>query len=290
VELQAARSAEELDHDYLWRIHPELPRARRDRDLHRSSTREVLVVRGPPGEIIDHQKLRDEGQENGIDSGRYRERSTTGSATRRERLQHRQMFLKPLEGGAGRIRFLRRRATAPTTNGRSPRRACASGEHWDEYRGVLGGASAYEHRLGAVVGETADRKKAFARIARRRRDRQGADLRVDTALPPARGGRLRSAPRAARVQGGAAVGPGASGRGATLQEKSSSSARATRRGVVTGAGLVNAKEGDGRKGMPSTQEAQRRKWLSWRTKTSRKARRSTPIRGLSANEAAARLA
>jgi PPK2 family polyphosphate:nucleotide phosphotransferase len=67
-----APSAEELDHDYLWRYAQRLP-ARGDIGIfNRSHYEEVLVVRVHP-EILDRQKLPPEAREDGIWRRRYRE-------------------------------------------------------------------------------------------------------------------------------------------------------------------------------------------------------------------------
>src|SRR5689334_13309815 len=65
-------SAEELDHDYLWRYAQRLP-ARGDIGIfNRSHYEEVLVVRVHP-EILDRQKLPPEARGAGIWKRRYRE-------------------------------------------------------------------------------------------------------------------------------------------------------------------------------------------------------------------------
>jgi PPK2 family polyphosphate:nucleotide phosphotransferase len=51
-----APSAEELDHDFLWRIQRDLPERGRIGIFNRSHYEEVLVVRVNPG-ILEHQKL-----------------------------------------------------------------------------------------------------------------------------------------------------------------------------------------------------------------------------------------
>jgi PPK2 family polyphosphate:nucleotide phosphotransferase len=67
-----APSAEELDHDYLWRYARRLP-ARGDIAIfNRSHYEEVLVVRVHP-EILDRQKLPPEARGDGIWKRRYRE-------------------------------------------------------------------------------------------------------------------------------------------------------------------------------------------------------------------------
>ena len=73
-------SAEELDHDYLWRYAQRLP-ARGDIGIfNRSHYEEVLVVRVHP-EILDRQKLPAESTGAATSGSGATGRSTTGSAT-----------------------------------------------------------------------------------------------------------------------------------------------------------------------------------------------------------------
>ena len=58
-----APSAEELDHDYLWRTNKVLPERGRIGIFNRSYYEEVLVVRVHP-ELLDHQKIPPETREN----------------------------------------------------------------------------------------------------------------------------------------------------------------------------------------------------------------------------------
>jgi PPK2 family polyphosphate:nucleotide phosphotransferase len=65
-------SAEELDHDYLWRYARRLPERGDIGIFNRSHYEEVLVVRVHP-EILDRQKLPKDAKGNGVWQRRYRE-------------------------------------------------------------------------------------------------------------------------------------------------------------------------------------------------------------------------
>ena len=73
-------SAEELDHDYLWRYAQRLPARGEIGIFNRSHYEEVLVVRVHP-EILDRQKLPTAAQGAGTSGSGATARSTTGSAT-----------------------------------------------------------------------------------------------------------------------------------------------------------------------------------------------------------------
>jgi PPK2 family polyphosphate:nucleotide phosphotransferase len=65
-------SAEELDHDYLWRYSRDLPRRGEITIFNRSHYEEVLVTRVHP-EILERQKLPNEGRSKDVWSRRYRQ-------------------------------------------------------------------------------------------------------------------------------------------------------------------------------------------------------------------------
>ena len=73
-------SAEELDHDYLWRYAPKLPARGEIGIFNRSHYEEVLVVRVHP-EILDRQKLPGAAPAARASGSAATARSTTGSAT-----------------------------------------------------------------------------------------------------------------------------------------------------------------------------------------------------------------
>lgn len=70
-------SAEELNHDYLWRCAQRLPARGQIGIFNRSQYEEVLVVRVHP-ELLEHQRIRSSGTATGSGSG-VTARSTTGS-------------------------------------------------------------------------------------------------------------------------------------------------------------------------------------------------------------------
>ena len=73
-------SAEELDHDFLWRYARRLPARGEIGIFNRSHYEEVLVVRVHP-ENLDRQKLPDAAQARATCGSGATARSTTGSAT-----------------------------------------------------------------------------------------------------------------------------------------------------------------------------------------------------------------
>ena len=73
-------SAEELDHDYLWRYARRLPARGEIGIFNRSHYEEVLAVRVHP-ENLDRQKLPPEAKRRRTSGSDATARSTTGSAT-----------------------------------------------------------------------------------------------------------------------------------------------------------------------------------------------------------------
>ena len=143
-------SAEELDHDFLWRYAQRLPGARRDRDL------QPLALRGgarrprAPGEPRSPEAAGERRRSGDVWKRRYREindweRYLTDNGFRIVKL-----FLN-LSKEEQRTRFLRR-IDLPDHNWKfsaaDVARARALGRLPE---GVLGDAVAHEHRVGAVV-------------------------------------------------------------------------------------------------------------------------------------------
>jgi PPK2 family polyphosphate:nucleotide phosphotransferase len=127
-------SAEELDHDFLWRYAQRLP-ARGDINIfNRSHYEEVLVVRVHP-EILDHQKLPKSAKGRDVWKRRYREindweRYLTDNGVRIVKL-----FLN-LSKEEQRTRFLRR-LDLPDHNWKFSESDVKEREYWDDYQNAF---------------------------------------------------------------------------------------------------------------------------------------------------------
>ena len=197
-------SAEELDHDFLWRYAQRLPERGEIGIFNRSHYEEVAGRPRAPGEPRPPEAA--EGGEEGrrLEAALPRDQRL-GALPDRQRLPDREAVPEPLEGGA---------AHAPAAADRPPRpqlevllggrrRARAMGRLPG---GVLRDVVAHEHRVGAVV-----RDPGGSQVVRadRRRGRAGAHADGDRSALPAR--EQATARGAARGQGGAR-GAGAEGR------------------------------------------------------------------------------
>ena len=145
-------SAEELDHDYLWRYARRLP-ARGDIGIfNRSHYEEVLVVRVHP-ENLDRQKLPDYAKDDGVWQPPLPRDQRLGALPDRKRVPRREDVPEPVEGRAAdpvlqaarpageELEVLGRRRPGAPALGRLP-------------GGVLGDAVRYQHRLGPLVRDT----------------------------------------------------------------------------------------------------------------------------------------
>jgi PPK2 family polyphosphate:nucleotide phosphotransferase len=124
-------SAEELDHDYLWRYARRLPRRGEIGIFNRSHYEEVLVVRVHP-ELLDRQKLPDASKQSDVWKHRYRsindwERHLTDNGFRIVKL-----FLN-LSREEQRRRFLRR-IDLPDHNWKFSEADVAERERWNDYQ------------------------------------------------------------------------------------------------------------------------------------------------------------
>jgi len=124
-------SAEELDHDYLWRYARRLPRRGEIAIFNRSHYEEVLVVRVHQ-ELLERQKLPKAARGKDVWKRRYREindweRYLTDNGFRVVKL-----FLN-LSKEEQRIRFLRR-IDLPDHNWKFSRADVAERAHWDDYQ------------------------------------------------------------------------------------------------------------------------------------------------------------
>jgi len=123
-------SDEELDHDYLWRIHKSLPERGRIGIFNRSYYEEVLVARVHP-EILKKQKLPDELIKDDVWEKRFRqindfERYLCENGTRIIKL-----FLH-ISKEEQKVRFLSRQQD-PTKNWKLSKPDMDERQHWDKY-------------------------------------------------------------------------------------------------------------------------------------------------------------
>jgi PPK2 family polyphosphate:nucleotide phosphotransferase len=139
-------SAEELDHDFLWRTQRALPERGRIGIFNRSYYEEVLIVRVRP-EILRAQKLPDSAFEGGdLWEGRYRSIVESEAHLVRNGTRIVKLFLH-LSREEQRLRFLDR-IDDPDKNWKFSDADVEQREAWDEYQ------RAYEACLGAT--STAD--------------------------------------------------------------------------------------------------------------------------------------
>ncbi|MEU5877806.1 polyphosphate kinase 2 family protein [Spirillospora sp. NPDC047279] len=154
-------SAEEIDHDYLWRYAARLPARGEIGIFNRSHYEEVLVVRVHP-EILDRQKLPPEARGKGLWRRRYREINDWERYLTDNGFTVVKMFLN-LSKEEQRARFLRR-IDVPERNWKFSASDARERARWDDYQ------RAFSQMLSATSTEwapwyviPADRKW-FARI------------------------------------------------------------------------------------------------------------------------------
>ncbi len=139
-------SAEELDHDYLWRYAKHLP-ARGDIGIfNRSHYEEVLVVRVHP-EYLDHQRLPAAAKKGDIWERRYREINNWERYLSDNGFKVVKVFLN-LSKEEQRERFLRR-IDRPDRNWKFSAADVRERKHWDEYQ------TAFSEMLSATSTEWA---------------------------------------------------------------------------------------------------------------------------------------
>jgi PPK2 family polyphosphate:nucleotide phosphotransferase len=154
-------SAEELDHDYLWRYACRLPRRGDIGIFNRSHYEEVLVVRVHP-ENLDRQRLPEEAKGKGVWERRYREINDWERYLTDNGIRVVKIFLN-LSKEEQRIRFLKR-VDLPDHNWKFSAADARERRRWDDYQ------QAFSQMLSATSTEwapwyvvPADRKW-FARI------------------------------------------------------------------------------------------------------------------------------
>ncbi|MGZ4627439.1 polyphosphate kinase 2 family protein [Oryzihumus sp.] len=155
-------SAEELDHDYLWRYARELPPRGDIGIFNRSHYEEVLVVRVHP-ELLDRQQLPPEAKGKGVWDRRYREINDWEHYLVDNGFKVVKLFLN-LSREEQRVRFLRR-IDLPDHNWKFSPADARERLRWDDYQ------EAFSEMLSATSTEwapwyviPADRKW-FARLA-----------------------------------------------------------------------------------------------------------------------------
>ena len=124
-------SAEEIDHDFLWRYAKRLPERGEIAIFNRSHYEEVLVVRVHP-EILDRQKLPKVARKGEIFKRRYREINDWERYLTDNGIRVVKLFLN-LSKEEQRIRFLRR-LDLPDHNWKFSSADVRERERWDDYQ------------------------------------------------------------------------------------------------------------------------------------------------------------
>jgi len=124
-------SAEELDHDYLWRYQQKLPGRGMIGIFNRSHYEEVLVVR-VHNELLERQKLPDGSRGNGFWKRRYREINDWERYLNDNGIRVVKLFLN-LSKEEQRTRFLRRIDLADH-NWKFSTADVQERDHWDAYQ------------------------------------------------------------------------------------------------------------------------------------------------------------
>jgi len=127
-------SAEELEHDYLWRYAQRLPGRGEIGIFNRSQYEEVLVVRVHP-ELLDRQKLPAAARGSGVWNRRYREINDWERHLADNGFKIVKLFLN-LSKEEQRIRFLRR-VDLPEKNWKFSAADAREREYWDDYQAAF---------------------------------------------------------------------------------------------------------------------------------------------------------
>jgi len=129
-------SAEELDHDYLWRYARRLPGRGEIGIFNRSHYEEVLVVRVHP-ELLDRQKLPASCKGKGVWARRYAEINDWERFLAGNGFKVVKLFLN-LSKEEQRIRFLRR-VDLPEKNWKFSAADARERKYWDDYQAAFSG-------------------------------------------------------------------------------------------------------------------------------------------------------
>lgn len=127
-------SAEELDHDYLWRYAQRLPARGEIGVFNRSHYEEVLVVRVHP-ELLDRQKLPASAKGKGVWERRYAEINDWEHYLACNGFKIVKLFLN-LSKEEQRIRFLKR-VDLPEKNWKFSGHDAAERKYWDDYQAAF---------------------------------------------------------------------------------------------------------------------------------------------------------
>jgi PPK2 family polyphosphate:nucleotide phosphotransferase len=127
-------SAEELDHDYLWRYTRRLPGRGEIGIFNRSHYEEVLVVRVHP-DLLDRQKLPASCKGKGVWARRYREINDWEHFLADNGFKIIKLFLN-LSKEEQRIRFLRR-VDLPEKNWKFSAADARERQYWDDYQAAF---------------------------------------------------------------------------------------------------------------------------------------------------------
>jgi PPK2 family polyphosphate:nucleotide phosphotransferase len=155
-------SAEELDHDFLWRYARRLPERGQIGIFNRSHYEEVVVVRVHP-ENLDRQKLPAENKGPGIWTRRYREINDWERYLTDNGIRVVKLFLN-LSKEEQRTRFLKR-LDLPEKNWKFSSHDIAEREHWDSYQEAFSEMLSHTSTKWAPWYVIPADRKWFARIA-----------------------------------------------------------------------------------------------------------------------------
>ena len=155
-------SAEELDHDYLWRYAQRLPARGEIGIFNRSHYEEVVVVRVHP-EILARQKLPDEARRKRIWQQRYREINEWERYLTDNGIRIVKLFLN-LSKEEQRTRFLRR-LDLPDHNWKFSAADVHERERWDDYQRAFSEMLSHTSSTWAPWYVIPADRKWFARIA-----------------------------------------------------------------------------------------------------------------------------
>jgi PPK2 family polyphosphate:nucleotide phosphotransferase len=155
-------SAEELDHDYLWRYQQYLPARGQIGIFNRSHYEEALVVRVHP-ELLEPQRLPPEARGDDIWQRRFREINDWEHYLVDNGIRVVKLFLH-LSNEEQRERFLAR-IEEPDKNWKFSARDVAEREHWDDYQSAFSDVLTHTSTAWAPWHVIPADRKWFARIA-----------------------------------------------------------------------------------------------------------------------------
>ena len=155
-------SAEELDHDFLWRFAQRLPARGQIGIFNRSHYEEVLVVRVHP-ENLDRQKLPAESKGAGVWKRRYREINDWERYLTDNGFKVVKLFLN-LSKEEQRTRFLKR-LDLPEKNWKFSSHDVRERERWDDYQAAFSEMLSHTSTKWAPWYVIPADRKWFARIA-----------------------------------------------------------------------------------------------------------------------------